>query len=65
MTLPSSMASRIRAGGVSGSAVINPDTILAQTEPSPEDTGRSESEIMEDIIADVAEARRERRVRRT
>ena len=40
-------------------------SILARIEPSPEDTGRSESEIMEDIIADVAEARRERRVRRT
>ena len=40
-------------------------SILAQTEPSPEDTGRSESEITEDIIADIAEARRERRVRQT
>jgi len=40
-------------------------SILARIEPSPEDTGRSESEIMEDITADIAEARRERRVRQT
>ncbi|MDD9981814.1 MAG: AbrB/MazE/SpoVT family DNA-binding domain-containing protein [Gammaproteobacteria bacterium] len=40
-------------------------SILARVEPSSEDTGRSENEIMEDIIADIAEARRERRVHRT
>lgn len=35
MTLPASMASRIRAGGVSGSAVINPDTmtLVSTTQP--------------------------------
>ena len=32
-------------------------SILAQTEPSPEDAGRSEDEIMEDIIADIAQLR--------
>lgn len=37
--------------------------VLAQVEPAPEDAGRSEDEIMEDIIADIAEARRERRGR--
>ena len=40
-------------------------SILARVEPSPEDTGRSENEIMEDVIADIAEARRERRVHQT
>ena len=37
-------------------------SIWARVEPSSEDTDRSENEIMEDIIADIAEARRERRV---
>ncbi len=36
-------------------------SILARIEASPEDAGRSEDEIMEDILADIAEARRERR----
>ena len=40
-------------------------SILARIEPSPEDADRSEDEIMEDIIADIAEARRERRGRQT
>ena len=40
-------------------------SILARIEPSPEDADRSEDEIMEDIIADIAEARRERRDRQT
>lgn len=39
-------------------------SVLTRIEPSPEDAGRSEDEIMEDIIADIAEARRERRNRR-
>ena len=36
-------------------------SILAQTKPSSEDAGRSEDEIMQDTIADIAEARKERR----
>ncbi len=35
--------------------------ILAQIKPSSEDTGRSEDEIMQDTLADIAEARKERR----
>ena len=35
-------------------------SILTQFESSPEDAGRSEDEIMEDIIADIAQLRRER-----
>ena len=35
------------------------------TDPSPGDIGRSEDEIMEDTIADIAESRRERRSRTT
>ena len=38
-------------------------SILARTEPAPEDAGRSEDEIMEDVIANVAQARSERRAR--
>ena len=38
-------------------------SILARIEPPPEDAGRSENEVMEDILADIAEARRERRDR--
>ena len=38
-------------------------SILTQTEPLPEDAGRSEGEIMEDVIADIARARSERRDR--
>ena len=37
------------------------DTILRQTKPSPEDVGRSEDEIMEDTVADIAESRKQRR----
>lgn len=36
-------------------------SILAQTKPSSEDIGRSEDEIMQDTLADIAEARKERR----
>ena len=36
-------------------------SVLAHIEPSPEDAGRSEDEIMQDILADIAKARRERR----
>ena len=35
--------------------------VLARLEPPPEDAGRSEDEIMEDILADIAAAREERR----
>ena len=38
---------------------------LATTRPSPDDLGRSEDEIMEDIVEDIAKSRRERRSRRT
>ena len=38
-------------------------SILARVEPSPDDAGRSEDEIVGDIIADIAEARRARRDR--
>ena len=34
---------------------------LARLEPSPEDAGRSEDDIMKDIISDIAAAREERR----
>ncbi len=37
------------------------DSILRQTKPSAEDAGRSEDEIMEDTVADIAEARKQRR----
>ena len=40
-------------------------SILARIEPSPEDAGRSEDEVMEDVIADIAQARGERRARET
>ena len=33
-------------------------SILAHTKPSPEDIGRSEDEIMQDTLADIAEARK-------
>ena len=36
---------------------------FAATAPSSEDAGRSETEIMEDTIADIADSRRERRHR--
>lgn len=35
--------------------------IFARIKPSPEDAGRTEEEIMEDIIKDIAEMRKERR----
>jgi len=34
---------------------------FATTQPSPDDLGRSEDEIMRDTIADITESRRERR----
>lgn len=37
------------------------ETILRETKPAPEDIGRSEDEIMEETIADIAEARKQRR----
>ena len=37
------------------------ESILRDTKPSPEDAGRSEGEIMEDTIADIAKARKQRR----
>jgi len=37
------------------------ETILQETRPSPEDAARSEDEIMEETIADIAEARKQRR----
>ena len=40
-------------------------SILARTEPSPEDACRSEGLIMRDTIADITEARTERRNRET
>ena len=39
-------------------------SILTRIEISPEDAGRSEDEIMEDVIADIARLRRERGGRR-
>ncbi|GEM_PF-2141288 len=40
------------------------DEIFARIKPSPEDAGRSEEEIMEEVIKDIAEARKERRSRK-
>ena len=40
-------------------------SILARIEPLPEDAGRSEDEVMKDVIADIAQARSERRARET
>ena len=40
-------------------------SILTRTETLPEDAGRSEDEIMEDVIADIARARSERRAHET
>ena len=37
--------------------------VLARIEPPPEDAGRTEDEIMEDVLADIAAARKERRDR--
>ena len=36
--------------------------VLARIEPLPEDAGRTEEEIMADLVADIAESRRERRM---
>lgn len=47
--------------GDGAAARIRP--IFARAVPPPEDAGRSEEEIMEDIIADIKEYRRERRAR--
>ena len=38
---------------------------LASRPPLPEDIGRSEDEIIQDVIADIDESRRERRSRET
>ena len=40
-------------------------SILAQIKPSSKDIGRSEDEIMRDTLADIAEARKERRTPQT
>ena len=40
-------------------------SILAQIRPSSKDIGRSEDEIMQDTLADIAEARKERRTPQT
>ncbi len=40
-------------------------SILTRVEPLPDDADRSEGEIMEDVIADIAQARSERRDRET
>ena len=40
-------------------------SILVRIEPLPEDAGRSEGAVMEDVIADITQARRERRIRET
>lgn len=37
------------------------ERVLAETEPTPEDAGRSEDELIEAAVAEVAEARRGRR----
>ena len=44
-------------------AVARLQSIFARVTPLPEDAGRSEEEVMEDIIADIKEYRRERRAR--
>ena len=52
------------ADGVNRNAAANRiAAAFAATAPSPEDAGRSEAELMEDTIADIADARRERRNR--
>ena len=37
------------------------ESMFRDTEPSPEDADRSEDEIMEDTVADITEARKQRR----
>ena len=39
-------------------------SLLEHIEPSPEDAGRSEDEIVEEILSEIAEVRRTRRARR-
>ena len=39
-------------------------SILTRIEPAPEDAGRSEDEIMEDVLADIASARKDRHDRK-
>jgi len=39
--------------------------IFSRIKPSPDDAGRSEEEIMQDIIEDIAEVRKERRDHKT
>ena len=46
-----------------GAAADRIASVLARIEPLPEDAGRSEDEIMEDVVADIAQARGERRDR--
>ena len=46
-----------------GGAADRIASVLARTEPSPDDARRSENEILEEILADIAEARRARRAR--
>ena len=53
---PKQVVDREAAAGRIGAA-------LAVTRPSPGDAGRSEDEIMNDTIADIASSRRERRSR--
>ena len=55
---PKQVVDREAAAGRIGAA-------LAATGPSPEDAGRSEDEIMDDTITDIASSRRERRSRET
>ena len=55
---PKQVVDRGAAAGRIGAA-------LAASEPLPGDAGRSEDEIMDDSIADIASSRRERRSRET
>ena len=55
---PKQVVDREAAAGRIGAA-------LAASQPSPGDAGRSEDEIMDDTIADIASSRRERRSRET
>lgn len=50
-----------RGDGAAAAARIR--SIFARADTPPEDAGRAEDEIMEDIVADIKEYRRERRVR--
>ena len=55
---PKQVVDREAAAGRIGAA-------LATTQPSTGDAGRSEDEVMDDSIADIASSRRERRSRET